>query len=154
PKQPFDIHFQLVPLDKEFETDKEKEKDHPILKILDEYASEVKRSNFLARMPRAQHLAQVQLKGQNVHFVGSDACKNCHGIDHGIWANSHHSHAYETLEKKAVKPGLRQFDPECVVCHVIGYQYQTGFENEKKTPHLRDVGCESCHGPGSQHVAN
>ena len=48
---------------------------------------------------------------------------------------------------------MRNFDPECVKCHTVGFKYQSGYEDEKKTPHLKHVGCESCHGPGSGHVA-
>jgi len=43
-------------------------------------------------------------------------------------------------------------DPECVICHVVGMDRETGYINEERTPHLKDVGCESCHGPGSEHI--
>src|SRR5262249_33864339 len=62
--------------------------------------------------------------------------------------------AMEALEKVAKRPTLRQFDPECVVCHNVGFGYDTGYRNEKDTPNLRHVGCESCHGPGSAHAAD
>jgi hypothetical protein len=44
------------------------------------------------------------------------------------------------------------YDPECVVCHVVGLKYESGFVGPDKTPKFRDVGCENCHGPGSEHV--
>jgi Cytochrome c554 and c-prime len=47
---------------------------------------------------------------------------------------------------------LRQFDAECIVCHTVGFGYETGYKTEKDTPHLKNVGCESCHGPASEHV--
>src|SRR5262249_40138046 len=46
----------------------------------------------------------------------------------------------------------RQFDGECIVCHVTGFGYKTGFTKEADTPYLKGVGCESCHGPASMHV--
>ena len=46
----------------------------------------------------------------------------------------------------------RQFDGECVVCHTVGFGYKSGYTNEENTKHLRHVGCESCHGPGSGHA--
>jgi hypothetical protein len=70
------------------------------------------------------------------------------------WAASKHAGAYNALEKIATKPSLRQFDGECIRCHTVGYDYNTGFVDAIKTPNLTNVGCESCHGPGSQHAAN
>jgi hypothetical protein len=31
-------------------------------------------------------------------------------------------------------------------------EYDSGFISEQKTGHLKNVGCENCHGPGSKHV--
>ena len=51
----------------------------------------------------------------------------------------------------------RNFDPECLACHVIGWDpaqltpYEGGYWSDKKTPELVNVGCESCHGPGEKH---
>ena len=52
----------------------------------------------------------------------------------------------------------RDFDPECIACHVVGWNttellpYRGGFLSEQETPRLINVGCESCHGPGENHV--
>ena len=48
---------------------------------------------------------------------------------------------------------LRNLDGECVVCHTVGFGSRTGYEDEVKTPFLKHVGCESCHGPGSGHMS-
>src|SRR6185312_9998287 len=66
---------------------------------------------------------------------------------------SKHSHAYQTLVD-AKHPSLRQYDGECIVCHTVGFGYKSGFTDAIKTPHLENVGCESCHGPGSLHAKN
>jgi hypothetical protein len=55
---------------------------------------------------------------------------------------------------QAKSPSLRQFDGECIVCHTVGFGYESGYKNERDTPHLKNVGCESCHGPASEHVKN
>jgi len=77
------------------------------------------------------------------------------GVLAGAFTNwGHHSHAFEALEKHAKRPSLRQYDAECIVCHTVGFGYKTGYEDDKKTPQLLHVGCESCHGPGSGHAAD
>ena len=53
----------------------------------------------------------------------------------------------------------RNYDPECISCHVIGWNptgffpYVSGYKSLKKTPHLINTGCEDCHGPGEKHCA-
>jgi len=87
-------------------------------------------------------------------FVGSAKCEPCHEISYRIWKKSGHAKAYATLVE-ADPP--RNFDPECISCHVIGWHptkyfpYQGGFLSKEKTPHLIDVGCEACHGAGGNH---
>jgi len=80
-------------------------------------------------------------------FVGSKTCKSCHESAYSIWERTSHSKAYDTLIKKG-KPK----DPECLACHTVGFFYETGFVSEKETPDFIGVGCESCHGAGSEHI--
>jgi hypothetical protein len=93
----------------------------------------------------------LQLKFPNARYVGSANCKSCHKEAYKIWEKSGHAHAYQTLEE-ARKPSLRQYDGECIVCHVVGFTNKTGFTDAQTTPKLKGVGCESCHGPGSPHL--
>jgi len=92
----------------------------------------------------------------NGKFVGSQKCESCHEESYKVWRKSGHAQAYESLVK-AEPP--RNFDPECLSCHVVGWHptkyfpYESGYESLEKTPHLSDVGCESCHGPGEKHCA-
>ncbi len=81
-----------------------------------------------------------------LEYAGSESCKPCHEYEYEVWSQEPHSHAYATLEKVG-----SQFDPECVVCHVVGMKYESGFISEAETSHLKNVGCENCHGPGSEH---
>ncbi len=80
-------------------------------------------------------------------YVGSGECADCHEEAYDIWQGQQHAHAYTTLEKVG-----SQYDPECVVCHVVGMEHESGFVSEAQTDFLKDVGCEVCHGPGSEHV--
>lgn len=158
----FDFQYQLVPMGEEYLTptdpDPEKnaaiEKNHKLLTLLEQYTAEVKKENLLAaaRAKPLQHPAQIHNPAAKLTFVGSAVCAKCHAAEYAVWKGTPHSHAYETLVKRATRPGLRQFDPECISCHTTGFEYVGGFENEVKSQHLFDNGCENCHGPGSGHA--
>ncbi|MCO6046741.1 hypothetical protein NG895_22825 [Aeoliella sp. ICT_H6.2] len=87
-------------------------------------------------------------------FVGSEVCADCHTDACDVFMKSPHAHATETLVQ--LDPP-RHFDPECVSCHVTGWNpqgfapYVTGYESLEKTPHLKMQGCENCHGPAKDH---
>jgi len=83
----------------------------------------------------------------NLEYMGSESCKACHGYEYDKWSQQAHAHAYATLERVG-----SQLDPECVTCHVVGMEYQSGFVSEQKSSHMENVGCEICHGPGSEHI--
>lgn len=85
----------------------------------------------------------------NLEYTGSESCKGCHDYEYDKWSQKAHAHAYATLERVG-----SQLDPECVSCHVVGMEYESGFISEQKTGHLKNVGCENCHGPGSEHVGS
>jgi hypothetical protein len=161
PDGTFEFKYQLVPMGEEYITpgnDDAARKANKTLPILEEYAKSVKGANLLTQYPRVPHPAQIQAKGLKppvaLEYVGSNACRACHIAEFGIWSKTPHGSAMEALEKKATRPTLRQYDPECVRCHTVGFEYQTGYQDEKKTPNLKHVGCESCHGPGSGHINN
>ena len=46
--------------------------------------------------------------------------------------------------------GKYKTDAKCLKCHTTGYGQPTGYK-DAKSEGLTDVGCESCHGPGSKH---
>ncbi len=101
-----------------------------------------------ARAPMAETLGK---------YVGAKKCRSCHEDSYRVWAKSRHATAWKSLTETANPP--RDFDPECIGCHVVGWDglnhfpYIAGFESESKTPELANVGCESCHGPGERHIA-
>jgi hypothetical protein len=126
---------------------------------MEEYTRELRDKNYLGRYGQRPHLLQAMAPVPGLArpgtptFVGSEKCKRCHEEAYDVWKKSKHSHAYQTLVD-AKRPSLRQYDPECIVCHTVGFGYQGGFTSAEKTAHLKDVGCESCHGPASLHVVN
>lgn len=102
-----------------------------------------------------------QALDENLSFVGSERCGDCHSQAFAVWKESAHFGATESLvhppnDRSAIP---RHFDPECLSCHVTGwnpqnyYPYASGFASLEKTPLLTGNGCENCHGAGSAHVA-
>ena len=82
-------------------------------------------------------------------YVAASACQDCHEQEYLQWSATRHAFAFETLLKKE-----RYFDPNCVSCHTTGFGYQTGFQIGDETSTFKGVQCETCHGPGKQHVGN
>ncbi len=155
----YEFKYTLATLGEEYITPDEPErlKAQKVLPILEWYAEEVKRQDLLAeaRKKAIPHQAQIQFPNLNLTYIGSDRCTGCHAAEFAKWSETKHAHAWDALTPKYSKrPENRQFDPECVVCHSTGFEYKTGFENEKKTPFLKHNGCENCHGPGSGHATN
>src|SRR5262249_51644785 len=100
-------------------------------------------------------------------YVGAEKCGVCHTKAYEHWKGTGHALAFTTLkegpwhENRAdEKIGWipRQFDPECLSCHVTGWnpqemlRYGTGYVKEQESPHLLGQQCENCHGPGSLHA--
>ena len=150
--RPFEMRYQLVSLGEEFLTPRSETTRHPILTRLERYQQELKRENYLGKYNQRKHPNQLAVPGAVPTYVGTEKCKRCHDAAYTVWEKSKHSHAYERLIKNAPPPAQRQFDAECIVCHTVGFGYESGYKNEKETPHLKDVGCESCHGPASEHI--
>jgi hypothetical protein len=85
-------------------------------------------------------------KGQ-ASYTGNKACEDCHDDQAKFWDKTVHAKAWETLEERG-----QQFDFDCIGCHVTGWNEKGGSNLAFNEP-LRDVQCETCHGPGSIHVA-
>jgi len=88
-------------------------------------------------------------------FAGSAACADCHSAAWEVFEKTPHAHATDSIVK--LDPP-RHFDPECLSCHVTGWNpqeyfpYTTGYLGLTETPHMTQNGCENCHGPGADHV--
>ncbi len=148
------LRYQRIPLDARF-PDSE-----PMLQVLRQYQDQLKEAGFEGLGVRPQPLPG------GGKFIGSKACEDCHEDEYKIWkegAQEHgerHAHAYATLQDPPKRSKIpRNYDPECISCHVVGwnpqkyYPYVSGFWSLEKTPELINVGCENCHGPGAEHTA-
>ncbi|MGE0191971.1 MAG: multiheme c-type cytochrome [Planctomycetota bacterium] len=94
--------------------------------------------------------SKVDHRGREYHgFVGSDTCIQCHQTEGEVWNSTKHASAMETLANLG-KDGR----PDCYACHVTADLGETtpGLLPGPSPPHLRGVGCESCHGPGEAHA--
>jgi predicted CXXCH cytochrome family protein len=80
-------------------------------------------------------------------FVGTAACTECHLEALAVWKTTKHANAYAALQTVGKENHL-----DCVSCHVTGWQQPQGVCRIDQTEGRRDIGCESCHGPGSAHA--
>lgn len=93
---------------------------------------------------------QREMLTATADYVGSQACQSCHAKEYETWSQQPHAHSVATLEKKGDAG-----KGECLTCHTTGYGRPTGFPKDGKVAehaNLANVGCESCHGPGGDHV--
>lgn len=139
------------------------------------------------RMTQLMQAYQDRLKSESVasldgavphpsggKFVGAAKCGECHTEAHAIWKDTPHAHAFESLDPANRRKGFerlrgvkRTFDPECIACHVAGWEpeqyfrFETGFINEEFAADdsekllqglLSGNQCENCHGPGNRHI--
>ena len=81
-------------------------------------------------------------------YAGTASCAGCHPQATAVWQKSGHAHAFKTLVNAKADA-----DPNCISCHTIGFGTPGGYRREFGQEKLVNVGCESCHGPGSSHVA-
>ncbi len=93
-------------------------------------------------------------------FVGSETCGDCHTTAYEIFEKTPHFHATDSISNPTQRSDIpRHHDPECLSCHVTGWNaqgyfpYESGYVSLAGSEHLHGNGCENCHGPGSRHVA-
>jgi hypothetical protein len=85
-------------------------------------------------------------------YVGSEACKKCHKEEYASFMTyAKKATSFRSIER--VKKGLTEEEIKgCYYCHTTGYRKPGGFISPEKTPHLKNAGCEVCHGPGEFHI--
>ncbi len=85
-------------------------------------------------------------------YGGSESCKDCHEQEYATYLDyAKKAKSFESIKKMEKKLTPEEYQ-SCFECHTTGYGKTGGFISEEKTPHLKDAGCEVCHGPGSVHV--
>ena len=114
--------------------------DDSLVRLYEDYQQIVKDRDLLEKHPRFA-------LPDDLEYTGSKSCKSCHENEYEAWSSNPHAKAFSTLEQVN-----SQYDPECVVCHGVGMDYESGFISQQETGHSINVGCENCHGPGSEHI--
>jgi hypothetical protein len=125
-----------------------------MLKLLADYQEELKSLGLDGLGLKPQPTAS------GAKFVGSATCGECHTKAMAVWSKTPHAHATDSLVTPPNSRGdiARHYDPECLSCHVTGWEPQkfqpleSGYLSLERTPQLVHNGCENCHGPGSLHV--
>lgn len=102
-------------------------------------------------------------------YIGSKSCKKCHTGTHKAWKKTKKAKTLEVLaagqaveiKKKHKLDPTKDYtqDATCLACHTVGYGQPGGYtipaagdaKAAKKAKKLAGIGCESCHGPGSEY---
>ena len=156
------IRFQLIPLERS--------------EFADSPEMIVHMRNYQQRLRDEQIVLTDGVIGHpgGASFVGATKCGECHTEAYEIWKKTPHAHAFESLDPTNERKGYerlngvsRTHDPECLSCHVTGWdpqeyiRYRSGFlnsefaetkEDEQLQILLAGNQCENCHGPGSRHI--
>lgn len=112
-----------------------------LLSWYEEYNAKVKEAYLAsARVKRAQE------SGLSL-YAGAHACETCHQAIFSGWSQTKHATAFVRLERIN-----KQYDPDCIACHSVGFTESGGFVDAQSTPKLMNVQCESCHGPSRKHI--
>lgn len=112
----------------------------------------------LARLPLAEKRRLMTERGRPrgdllpaaAAHVGSEACRGCHAAEHATWSQSPHARAVASLQEAG-----KAAETACLACHVTAFGRPGGFPSGGRVGEHADlarVGCESCHGPGGDHV--
>jgi hypothetical protein len=120
-------------------------RDAAVEKSLRELARAIGRANLTAAQDKPPPPAEPGAPT----YVGTTACEKCHKPAVEQWKKTVHAHAWKTLVEVD-----KQYNYDCIGCHVTGWEKPGGVNlatAEKRG--LVDVQCETCHGPGSTHVA-
>jgi hypothetical protein len=133
----FSVRF--VPLESTLPSDAEAQK------VVTAYDADVGKMNLEWARAHGQDCPAPE-KGKAA-FVGNASCAECHAESFPVWESSKHRHAWKTLEDAG-----KQFHLNCTGCHVTGWEKPGGVCRLDKVAGREDVGCESCHGPGSLHA--
>jgi len=110
--------------------------DQKVRQVLNDYDSQV-----------AGLMKETERPLKETAYLGVAECAKCHQPFIDTWKKTGHAKALLSLEKTG-----KSSDPECLVCHTVGFGEDGGFYSVATTPELANVQCEVCHGTGKDHI--
>jgi hypothetical protein len=121
--------------------------DPSLRQLMQSYRDEIRRTRLAVDDPNNLQAGAVPGVRTVAAYAGTGECLACHPGAAAVWKSSAHARAFATLTGRKAEA-----DPKCVGCHTVGFGQPSGYRREFAAAKLVDVGCESCHGPGSLHV--
>ncbi len=122
--------------------------EHPdVLALAGKYREEIRRTKLQVDDLTAKQDNLVPGVKLATSYAGTESCLGCHPTAAKAWEKSGHAEAFDTLVHAKADA-----DPHCIECHTVGFGSASGYRREFGAGKLVNVGCESCHGPGSLHV--
>lgn len=121
--------------------------DPGIIDHAEAYRAEVRTAKLAIDDPQRVRDDAVPGVRATAKYAGTESCSACHADDYAIWQKSGHAVAFPALQRRE-----SDADPSCIGCHTIGFGTESGYLRAFEGKRLTQVGCESCHGPGSTHV--
>jgi hypothetical protein len=112
--------------------------DKKVRQILNEYDVRV-----------AALLKETERPLKETSYLGIAKCAECHQLFVDIWNKTGHAGAILSLQNTG-----KASDPECLICHTVGFGEDGGFQSMTATPGLANVQCEACHGAGRDHLTD
>ncbi|MBN2491850.1 MAG: cytochrome c family protein [Planctomycetes bacterium] len=124
--------------------------------------------NPAAALAWAQDVVPGGPAAEKYEFVGTGKCRVCHLKIFKSWESGKHGKALDSLRpgQATAAKARHGLDPDrdytrdkgCLECHVTGLDRKGGYavpkpgdkKAEKKAKEMAGVGCESCHGAGSE----
>ena len=122
--------------------------DESIAALAMAYREEIRRTKLAVDDPATLREDMVPGVQPRNSYAGTQSCVQCHPGAAKVWRESGHARAFATLTAFQADA-----DPNCISCHTVGFGTATGYRRDvgAGSP-FTNVGCESCHGPGGEHV--
>jgi hypothetical protein len=149
------LRYEPVSLDEDRFRDTPAMRDH-----MRHYQEMLALQKLVATEPAIEYPRNVAESGENP-YVGAETCGECHTRAYAHWKTTGHARGtVSIIQGRAGQEGdyiSRIEDPECVSCHVTGWdpqevvRYKSGWVDQQTSAHLAGQQCENCHGPGGRH---